>query len=93
MTDVTELLKNPPPRPDVSGDPPGPQRACPCPATPSSSTTRPAASRSPASAGHRFPFPVPDGWFIVAQSDELAPGQMRALYLFGRDLVLYGRLG
>jgi phenylpropionate dioxygenase-like ring-hydroxylating dioxygenase large terminal subunit len=40
-------------------------------------------------ADHRFPFPVPNGWFIVARADEVVPGQCKALYYFGRDLVLY----
>jgi phenylpropionate dioxygenase-like ring-hydroxylating dioxygenase large terminal subunit len=39
--------------------------------------------------GRRFPFPVPNGWFIVARSDELAPGQIRSIYAFARDLVLF----
>jgi nitrite reductase/ring-hydroxylating ferredoxin subunit len=38
---------------------------------------------------HRFPFPIPNGWFVVATSDELAPGQVRALHYFDRDLVLH----
>ncbi|OHV65413.1 (2Fe-2S)-binding protein [Pseudofrankia sp. BMG5.36] len=37
----------------------------------------------------RFPFPIPNGWFIVATADELAPGQVKPLYYFGRDLVLF----
>jgi nitrite reductase/ring-hydroxylating ferredoxin subunit len=37
----------------------------------------------------RYPFPVPNGWFIVAESSELGPGDVRALYYFGKDLVLY----
>ena len=37
----------------------------------------------------RYPFPVPNGWFIVAESTDLAPGEVRALYYFGKDLVLY----
>src|SRR6478736_3358910 len=37
----------------------------------------------------RFPFPIPNGWFVVATSDELAPGEVRALHYFGRDLVLF----
>jgi nitrite reductase/ring-hydroxylating ferredoxin subunit len=37
----------------------------------------------------RYPFPVPNGWFVVAGSAELAPGEVRALYYFGRDLVLF----
>lgn len=37
----------------------------------------------------RYPFPVPNGWFVVAEASDLAPGDVRALYLFGRDLVLY----
>jgi phenylpropionate dioxygenase-like ring-hydroxylating dioxygenase large terminal subunit len=37
----------------------------------------------------RFPFPVPNGWFIVARADELAPGEVMPLYCFGRNLVLF----
>jgi phenylpropionate dioxygenase-like ring-hydroxylating dioxygenase large terminal subunit len=39
--------------------------------------------------GRRYPFPVPNGWFVVAESADLAPGGVRPLYYFGRDLVLY----
>jgi nitrite reductase/ring-hydroxylating ferredoxin subunit len=39
--------------------------------------------------GRRYPFPVPNGWFVVGVSTELAPGEVRALYYFGRDLLLY----
>jgi phenylpropionate dioxygenase-like ring-hydroxylating dioxygenase large terminal subunit len=41
----------------------------------------------------RFPFPVPNGWFIVARADELAPGDVMPLYCFGRDLVLFRTAG
>lgn len=37
----------------------------------------------------RFPFPVPNGWFIVAEARRLEPGQTAALHVFGRDVVLY----
>ncbi len=37
----------------------------------------------------RLPFPVPFGWFQVAWSADLAPGDVRPLYYFGRDLVLW----
>src|SRR3954447_3132379 len=37
----------------------------------------------------RYPFPVPNGWFVVAESASLQPGEVRALYYFGKDLVLY----
>ena len=37
----------------------------------------------------RFPFPVPNGWFIVAEARSLEPGQTAALHVFGRDVVLY----
>jgi phenylpropionate dioxygenase-like ring-hydroxylating dioxygenase large terminal subunit len=37
----------------------------------------------------RFPFPIPNGWFVVATSDELLAGEVRALHCFGRDLVLF----
>jgi phenylpropionate dioxygenase-like ring-hydroxylating dioxygenase large terminal subunit len=37
----------------------------------------------------RFPFSLPTGWFAVAWSDELAPGQVRAVRYFARDLALF----
>lgn len=38
----------------------------------------------------RFPFPAfPNGWFQVAYSDELVPGQVQPLQYFGKDLVLF----
>jgi phenylpropionate dioxygenase-like ring-hydroxylating dioxygenase large terminal subunit len=36
-----------------------------------------------------FPFPLPNGWFQVAYSDEVAPGELRPLRYFGTDLVLF----
>jgi nitrite reductase/ring-hydroxylating ferredoxin subunit len=39
--------------------------------------------------GRRYPFPVPNGWFVVAESADLGPGQVEPLYYFGRDLVLF----
>jgi 3-ketosteroid 9alpha-monooxygenase subunit A len=40
------------------------------------------------SARH-FPFPLPNGWFTVALSDELAPGEVKAVRYFDRELVLF----
>jgi 3-ketosteroid 9alpha-monooxygenase subunit A len=38
----------------------------------------------------RFPMPrYPNGWFQVAYSDELAPGAVKPLKYFGKDLVLF----
>jgi nitrite reductase/ring-hydroxylating ferredoxin subunit len=37
----------------------------------------------------RFPFPVPNGWFIVARGDELAPGAKVNRHYFGHDLVAF----
>ena len=38
----------------------------------------------------RFPFPpYPNGWFAIGYGDELAPGAVRPLRYFGRDLVLF----
>lgn len=37
----------------------------------------------------RFPFPVPNGWFIVATADEIQPGQVAPIHYFGQDLVVY----
>jgi nitrite reductase/ring-hydroxylating ferredoxin subunit len=39
--------------------------------------------------GPRYPFPVPNGWFIVAESAELALGEVQDLHYFDRDLVLF----
>lgn len=36
----------------------------------------------------RFPFPVPNGWFIVATGQELGPSPV-ARHYFGRDLVAF----
>jgi 3-ketosteroid 9alpha-monooxygenase subunit A len=37
----------------------------------------------------RFPHPIPYGWYFVGYCDELAPGEVRPLHYFGRDLVLF----
>ena len=37
----------------------------------------------------RFPFPIPNGWFAVAWSTDVAPGELRSLRVFGADWVLY----
>jgi nitrite reductase/ring-hydroxylating ferredoxin subunit len=37
----------------------------------------------------RFPFPIPNGWFIVSESRRLAPAELRAFHVFGTDVVLY----
>jgi nitrite reductase/ring-hydroxylating ferredoxin subunit len=42
-----------------------------------------------AESGPRFPFPLPNGWFIVATSGELATGEVVPRRYFGRDLVLF----
>jgi len=39
--------------------------------------------------GDRFPFPVPNGWFAIAEAGELRAGEIRALHYFGRDLVAW----
>lgn len=36
----------------------------------------------------RFPFPIPDGWFQIAWSDELTPGDVLPVRAFGKRLVL-----
>jgi 3-ketosteroid 9alpha-monooxygenase subunit A len=48
----------------------------------------PAAGGAPR-PGRRFPFPLPNGWFAVACSDEIAPGELKRLHYFGRELVLF----
>lgn len=37
----------------------------------------------------RFPFPVPNGWFAVATSEEIGPGEVKNVHYFGEDLVVF----
>jgi nitrite reductase/ring-hydroxylating ferredoxin subunit len=37
----------------------------------------------------RFPFPVPNGWFIVAEARDLMPGALTSMRVFGSDVVLF----
>lgn len=37
----------------------------------------------------RFPFPVPNGWFAVARSIDLKPGETKNVHYFARDLVVW----
>lgn len=52
--------------------------------------TTPRRAPAPAPDGYRFPVPpFPTGWFQVAYSDEIAPGQVVPLHYFGQDLVMF----
>jgi len=37
----------------------------------------------------RFPFPIPVSWYHVVDAGELAPGTVRSVHWFGRDLVVW----
>ena len=37
----------------------------------------------------RIPLPLPIGWFCIGTSDSIAPGEVRSLHYFGRELVLF----
>lgn len=37
----------------------------------------------------RFPFGMPNGWFQVLYSDELAPGEVKRLHVLDRELVAF----
>ncbi|WP_380874828.1 (2Fe-2S)-binding protein [Sphingomonas sp. DBB INV C78] len=37
----------------------------------------------------RCPFPIPIGWFAIELSDNLKPGEIRNLHVFGREWVLF----
>ena len=37
----------------------------------------------------RFPFGIPNSWYVVAYSDELRPGEVRRLDVLDRSLVLF----
>ena len=50
----------------------------------------PGATGRSARLRHRYPFPaVPDGWFSVAASDDLAAGTVMAFDVLDRDLVAF----
>ena len=60
-----------------------------CPATPICSPTSSRRYRPSTFGPDRYPFPIPNGWFVVAEASEIGPGEVRALHAFDRDLVLY----
>ena len=37
----------------------------------------------------RFPFPIPNGWYVIGESRDLAPGDIQSLHVFGQDVVLF----
>jgi nitrite reductase/ring-hydroxylating ferredoxin subunit/putative sterol carrier protein len=40
--------------------------------------------------GARFPFPsFPHGWYVIAFSSDIAPGEVRTVHYFGDDIVLF----
>lgn len=41
------------------------------------------------SMNERFPLSIPNGWFQIAYSDELASGRVQPLHYFDSDLVLF----
>jgi phenylpropionate dioxygenase-like ring-hydroxylating dioxygenase large terminal subunit len=45
--------------------------------------------KGPAPNEPRYPFPVPNGWFGVAQSNDLGPGETKNGHYFGRNLVIW----
>ena len=51
---------------------------------------QPGASRLRVRTGsNRFPFPIPNGWFAIARSGQIKPGEVTALRYFGHDLVAF----
>jgi nitrite reductase/ring-hydroxylating ferredoxin subunit len=74
---------------DVNSDNGGLPGGLPMPRDPSLLTDLSRRQRVTHFNGPRYPFPVPNGWFVVAEASALAPGDVRALYYFGKDLVLY----
>ena len=39
--------------------------------------------------GPRFPFPIPNGWFIVAPSGAVGVGEILPVYYFAKDLIVF----
>ena len=74
---------------EVNGDNGGLPAGLPMPRDPDLLTDLSRRRRVTTFEGDRYPFPVPNGWFVVAEAGDLDPGEVRALRYFGRDLVLY----
>jgi nitrite reductase/ring-hydroxylating ferredoxin subunit len=90
VTDVTDdvalgQLAATPPNDDNGGLPAG----LPMPRDPGLLTDLARRQRVTHFVGDRYPFGIPNGWFVVAEAADLAPGDVRALHYFDRDLVLY----
>jgi phenylpropionate dioxygenase-like ring-hydroxylating dioxygenase large terminal subunit len=49
--------------------------------------------KGPSPSEKRFPFPIPNGWFAVANAADLSPGETRNVHYFGRDLVVWREQG
>ena len=39
--------------------------------------------------GERFDLPIPNGWYAVSWSKDLAPGEVKRAYYFDRELVIF----
>jgi phenylpropionate dioxygenase-like ring-hydroxylating dioxygenase large terminal subunit len=87
--DVTDFLKAPPPATTGEAAKAATLVGLPMPRNPELVTDAGRRVKVMRQRGRRFPFPVPNGWFVVAEAKDLLPGEVRSLYLFGRDLVLY----
>ena len=47
------------------------------------------ASERPIPQSRRFPFGIPNGWFLVAYAEDVAPGQVVRRHYLDRELVLF----
>ena len=47
------------------------------------------SAAAPAETGHRPDFPIPFGWFAVADSRDLAPGDVKPIFFFEEHLVVF----
>jgi len=74
---------------DINGANGGLPAGLPMPRDPDLLTDMDRRQRVTTFVGDRYPFPVPNGWFVVAEASDLGPGEVRALHYFDRDLVLY----
>ena len=89
MTDLTDLMKTTPAASRKAAATQETLVGLPMPRDPELVTDPERRIQVTRQRGRRFPFPIPNGWFVVARADDLLPGETRALYLFSKDLVLY----
>ena len=80
MTDLTDLMKTTPAASRKAAATQETLVGLPMPRDPELVTDPARRIQVTRQRGRRFPFPIPNGWFVVAESRDLAVGDVQPLY-------------